>query len=403
VDRRADKKQEATKKGIRRLHVDESPPKEERIMVKKIALVLTTINIPTLLYGYADNFEKYGHKDEVIIIVIGDLKTPKETKKLIEQLQKRGFEAEYFDIPKQEEWLMRFPSLKEIIPYNSDNRRNIGFLIAVERGAEIIISIDDDNYVTQEDFLEAHKIVGSVKELKTASSSNGWFNICRLLKTEPPRTIYPRGFPYSKRWSDDAKFTVSSGRIVINAGLWLNDPDVDAVTNLNEPIKVIEASTERIMLAPGTYSPINTQNTAFHREILPCYYYITMDAVIDGIKIDRYGDIWAGLFAQKVINHIGDRVSFGPPIVNHIRNKHDLLKDLRSELGGMLLTEFLVPIIDSIELTATTYGEAYLELADALEEKALSNNNFSTETKKYFSKVTSNMRIWVNICEEIMR
>lgn len=368
----------------------------------KIAMVLTTINVPNLLSGYADNFEKYGHQGEVGFIIIGDLKTPAEAKESVEKIRKRGFEAEYWDIPQQEEWLKKFPDLKQIIPYNSDNRRNIGYLIAAERGAEVIISLDDDNYAREEDYLEAHKVVGCVKELKTAHSCNNWFNICSLLKTDPPRTIYPRGFPYSKRWSDDAEFTVSSGRIVMNAGLWLGDPDVDAVTRLNEPIRAIGADPERILLAPGVYCPLNTQNTAFHRDILPCYYYVTMNALINGSKIDRYGDIWSGLFALKVANQMKDRVSFGPPIVDHRRNKHNLLKDLQDELWGMILTESLIPIIDSIQLTATTYQRGYLELANKLEERVMLNEDFTPGVKKYFSQVTSAMRIWVDVCREVM-
>lgn len=368
----------------------------------KAALVLTTINVPDLLYGYADNFEKYGHKDEVEIIVIGDRKTPEEAKEPIRQIQSRGFQADFLDIPMQEEWLKKFPELKEIIPYNSDNRRNIGYLMAVERGADIVISIDDDNYVMDEDFLEGHQIVGSVRELKTVSSSNNWFNICSALKTEPPRTIYPRGFPYSKRWADNAEYTMSSGRIMMNAGLWLTDPDVDAVTRLNEPLKVIGVTPETYMLAPGVCSPINSQNTAFHRDVLPCYYFITMNAMLDGNRIDRYGDIWSGFFAVKVIQAMSDSVSFGLPVANHVRNKHDLLNDLQIELGGMVLTEALVPMIESTKLAADTYGEAYLQLANGIDGEVASNASFTTEVKDYFSKMTAAMRIWVDVCNEIM-
>lgn len=369
----------------------------------KVALVLTTINIPNLLYGYADNLDRYGHRDEVEFIVIGDLKTPEEAQEPVAGIRRRGFAAEFFDVPKQVAWLKRFPELKEIIPYNSDNRRNIGYLIAAERGAEVIISIDDDNYVTEEDYLEAHKIVGTVQELKAARSTNGWFNICSLLRTEPPRTIYPRGFPYSKRWSDNAQFTTSTGRIALNAGLWLGDPDVDAATRLTEPITVKGTSQERIMLAPGVYCAINTQNTAFHRSILPCYYYITMSASINGYRIDRYGDIWSGFFALKVINHMDDRVSVGPPVANHVRNQHNLLKDLQDELWGMVLTESLIPVLESIELTSTTYEEAYLELAKKLEERVMVSDSFIPEAKRYFAKVAGAMRIWVDVCKEVMK
>src|ERR1700753_3769985 len=34
----------------------------------------------------------------------------------------------------------------EFIPYDSDNRRNIGYLIALEGDCDFVISIDDDNF-----------------------------------------------------------------------------------------------------------------------------------------------------------------------------------------------------------------------------------------------------------------
>jgi|TARA_B100002003_G_scaffold249726_1_gene286834 hypothetical protein len=370
----------------------------------KVAVVLTTINVPTLLEGYADNFEKYGHKDEVGFIVIGDRKTPKEAGEEIKRIKGRGFEADYLDIPAQEDWLSRFANLKEMIPYNSDNRRNVGYLLAVEQGAEIIISIDDDNYaLTNEDYLAAHKIVGTFQEMKAARSDNGWYNICRLLETEPSRTIYPRGFPYYKRWADTADLTTASGRVVINVGLWLQHPDTDAVTNLNEPVKVTDMHSERIMLDHGVYTAINTQNTALHRDVLPAYYYILMGAPIEGNKIDRYGDIWSGFFIQKVINHMNERITVGPPLTNHIRNKHNLFNDLRQELWGMILTDYLTPILESIQLTAPTYDGAYFELANKLEKAVIDDDKASDEVKQYFRQMTEAMRIWVDVCREIMK
>jgi len=367
----------------------------------KTAIVLTTIHVPHLLEGYAKNFEEYSHKD-VEFIVIGDLKTPKEAGKLTSRIRKRGFEAEYFDIPKQEKWLQQFPALKPIIPYNSDNRRNIGYLIAAERGAEMIVSIDDDNYVREEDYLAGHQIVGTTQTLKTAKSSNNWFNVCSMLKTEPNRTIYPRGFPYSKRWKDDCQFTASTGRVVINAGLWLGDPDVDAITNLSEPIKTVAMDSEQVMLAPGTFAPINTQNTAFHRDVLPCYYYIRMGTQIDGYTLDRYGDIWCGLFAKKVIDRIGDRVAFGHPLTDHRRNVHDLFKDLQNELWGMILTDKLVRVIESVHLKETTYSRAYIELAEHLRIIISRSHEFNEDIKTYFFQIIDAMKVWVNVCNKIM-
>jgi len=368
----------------------------------KIAVVVTTIHIPYLLEEYASNFRKYGHKD-IEFIIVGDLKTPAGVEKVVEDIRQTGFEAEYLDITKQRKWMQRFPILEQMVPYNSDNRRNIGYLIAVERGADTIISIDDDNFVRKEDYLTGHKIVGTNQTLRTVKSSNHWFNICSMLETEPKRTIYPRGFPYSKRWKDDAYFTISTGRVVINAGLWLDDPDVDAITNLDEPIKTIAMDSGQVMLAPGTFAPINTQNMAFHRDILPCNYFIVMGKQINGHLLDRYGDIWSGFFARKIVDQVGDRVAFGHPLVEHRRNTHDLFKDLRDELWGMILTDKIVPIIEALHLTKRTYSEAYVELAEGLKATIHSSDEYSDEVKAYFSQITENIKTWVDVCAKVMK
>lgn len=370
----------------------------------RYAIVLTTINIPELLLEYANNFEKYNHKKEVDFIVIGDLKTPSAAEKVTDTLLRREFEGVYLDVEKQKKWLKRFPDLDKIVPYNSDNRRNIGYLLAKERGAEIIISIDDDNWPQDnKDYLLGHKIIGTKQNLPTVSSKNNWYNICRHLETEPKRIIYPRGFPYSKRKKDTADFSISEGRIVMNAGLWLQDPDVDAVTNLNEPIKVVSVDEKQYLLSIGTFSPINTQNTALHIDALPCYWYVRMGEIIQGRKIDRYGDIWSGFFAQKVIHHIGDRISFGPSVAIHRRNLHNLLKDLQEEMGGMILTEKLVPILEEIKLSKTTYSDSYLELSEKIADAIKKSEDFLEEEKRYFQKITEAMKIWVETCNKVKK
>ena len=42
----------------------------------KSYLVFTTINIPSIVVDYCNNFERFGHKKEIGIIIIGDKKTP---------------------------------------------------------------------------------------------------------------------------------------------------------------------------------------------------------------------------------------------------------------------------------------------------------------------------------------
>jgi hypothetical protein len=366
-------------------------------------VVLTTINVPALLEGYAENFLKYG-KSNVGFIVVGDIPTPHEkAKQLIQKIKDQGFEAEYYDIPSQKKWLRKFPQIAKIVPYRTDNRRNIGFLMAAEKGAQIIIAIDDDNYATNDDFYKYHSIVGKKVTLPTVTSTNGWFNPCTMLETDHGGLIYPRGYPFSKRHKEKYTYTQLTGQVAMNMGLWVSDPDADAVTHLANPTRIVrmKEDCESVMLSPGTYSPINTQNTAFHRRVLPCYYYILMNANLKGLKIDRYGDIWSGFLVKKAIDKMNERVTIGKPIVDHKRNSHNYLKDLRHELWGMTLTEEIVKWLEQLQLESNNYFDIYLEMSTGLNKFKDTFQEYAI--RKYFEKIARAMNIWVDACRTIMK
>lgn len=374
-------------------------------MPKKASIVLTTINVPVLLDEYADNFEKFGHKHDVALIVIPDRKTPSEAREVVARIRRRGFDADYIDLERQEDWLSKFPDLKAIIPYHSDNRRNIGYLMAVERDCDFLISIDDDNYCSRdEDFYAGHAIVGSQQTRIAVESSTGWFNICDLLEKSPNQTIYPRGFPYHKR-DKDAKIQEKSttGYVAVNAGLWIHDPDVDAVTRLHEDFKTTRLHRDPILLAPQTKSPINSQNTALISDAIAAYYFVLMGETVHGSKIDRYGDIFSGYFLRKCVEHRGHFVGVGSPVATHRRNRHNLLEDLRQELWGMILTQSLVEMLDQIKLEGNTYAECYRDLSVKLEKTAGTTEDryFNEEVRAYFRKITQAMRIWLDVYQEL--
>ena len=74
----------------------------------------------------------------------------------------------------------------DFIPYDSDNRRNIGYLIALESNCAFVISIDDDNFApSRGDYFGEHSVVcGETHEFRILSEC-GWFNACSLLNMEP--------------------------------------------------------------------------------------------------------------------------------------------------------------------------------------------------------------------------
>lgn len=373
--------------------------------MKKFGIVVTTINVPSLLLGYADNFDRYGHRSQVEFIVIGDRKTPEEARDVTDVLNRRGFLAEYWDVDAQQDWLRAYPDLDALIPYNSDNRRNIGYLIAAQHECDIIITIDDDNYIYREDsdFLTGHSVVGETIDVTTVHISTGWFNICSMLEMDPAITVYPRGYPYGKRWNDgDVLKSRELVTVMINAGLWLGAPDVDAVTRLTLPVRAIALTEERVALGRNVWSPINSQNTAFHRSILPICYYVLMGSEIQGLEIDRYGDIWFGYFAQKVLHHLGLAITFGVPLVVHRRNFHNLFVDLRQEYWGMVATDLLVSLLEDIQLTSDTVESAYLELANALRQQLDAADELHPAMRRHLIRVCDGMEIWVDVCNQML-
>ena len=364
--------------------------------------VVTTINVPTLLKDYA---EKLSKKNKIGFIVVGDKKTPHDKLSVfMKNLKDFGCESEYMDLKNQEKFIKRFRNLSQIFSYNSTQRRNAGYLKAAEYGSKVIVILDDDNYITNNKYLDYISHIGKKSSFPEVDSTIGWFNPCFMLETDHGQEIYMRGFPYAKRFVENKyKFTKNSGRVVLNMGLWTENPDVDAVTNLGHPTRItgIKKGFSTLMISKGTFIPINTQNTAIATEILPCFYDVMQGYEIRGLKIDRYSDVWAGFLAKKVIDHMGDKITIGQPLSRHIRNSHNLLNDLKMELWGMILTEKFVSWLEDIDLKGSSYLEAYDHLAYSMKNK-LAKSFDDAIIRKYFEKLSKAMNIWTDTCSQVL-
>lgn len=373
---------------------------------KKIALVCTTIFNGSFLDTYTQKAEEEDLKSDIAFFVIPDLKTPKELYTKCNELQKKGFDIHCPTVEQQDQYLKKLGSIKDIIPYNSDNRRNIGYLMAYESGADILVSIDDDNYpFSDKTFFSDHaNSFRTNSSDEVINSKNHWFNICTLMETRPAEKVFPRGYPYYARHEKPLlSLSKQKGDITINAGLWLNDPDVDAITWLANNPKTFEFSGQSIILGNDTWSPINTQNTSMIRDVIPSYYFIKMGYDIGGLTIDRYGDIFSGFFAQKCAKHLGHKIRIGDPVVDHRRNSHNYLKDVSYELACILVLEDMLKWLVDVKLEGSTYKEAYLSLADEVEHSVhqFDSHIWNDTTRGYFFYMTHCMRTWVDAINTI--
>jgi hypothetical protein len=375
-------------------------------LTRKTAIVVTTIFEPRFIAGYLDSITAHGHLEDTELIVIGDRKTPATVAAACVQARNRGLRVRNPSLAEQEAFIGRFAAMRDRIPYDSDNRRNIGFLMALEGGADILVSIDDDNYcLAGNDFVGEHAVAGTQCTAPEVSGDDGWFNIGTMLRGTPSVEIFPRGFPYAAR---DRQRVVRLGEpvtrhVAVNAGLWLSDPDVDAISRLALAPRIAATDDESVLLGAATWSPINTQNTALSRDAVAAYYYVRMGYSLGGMTIDRYGDILSGYFVQRCAKSLGHAIRIGSPVADHRRTPHNLFKDLYHELAGMVIVEELLPWLMELRISAGSYAEAYLALADELQARAPSLKGFVWDqgAREFLASTAEHMRAWVATVREI--
>lgn len=371
--------------------------------------VITTINTPTLLADLAANARANDRADDVRVTLIGDNKTPKSIDEYVKSIADCGIEIDYWSPLRQKEWLRKYPALDAIVPWNTDNRRNLGHLMAFERGDDITLTIDDDNYPAATDYFGGFAPLGETCVRELTHSDSGWFNVCSMLDSSPDVTFHPRGFPVSKRFVEEKISTrTATSRLVVQAGLWNGVPDVDASTHVTMTLETVGTPGVNRLLDRQTWCPFNTQNSAYLTEITPAFYYVSMAEPLNGQNVDRYGDIWASYLARTVIDACTptsgsiDVIGFGDPLANHLRNVHDFLHDLQLETPAMQLNETLLDILLNLDLQgADNYLDAAAELAEVLPAaitKALPNQRAARD---YLLQLADKFSIWNRICQQV--
>jgi reversibly glycosylated polypeptide/UDP-arabinopyranose mutase len=248
--------------------------------------------------------------------------------------------------------------------------RCYGFWKAYKMGADVIITLDDDCYPADADFVKKHL------ENLNRNLPAGW------QPTYPnPKWIYTRGFPYKNR----DKFPVA-----ISNGLWSGALDLDAKTEIKLPKFLNEKAYPPLtqFIPFGFFYPMCSMNLAFKREVTPLMFFPMMGMTPEGEPwhYDRYDDIWAGLFSKKIMDHLKIGVVNGSPFVNHKKasiTKHNHAKELK----GMKVNEVLWKRVSEVKLTGKTPKACYIELAK--------KTKFPKE--KYFSKLREAMVIWANL------
>ncbi len=255
-------------------------------------------------------FAKESVSQQIPFVVIGDSKSPAS-----------------FDLPNCDFYSVKrqhsLPfSLPKILPLKHYARKNIGYLVAISGGAEVILETDDDNLPFSEFWSERHRLVNAHNLI-----GEEWVNVYKYFTD---RHIWPRGF--SLEHIQDPIPQLKDQHQVdcpIQQGLATENPDVDAMFRLAHSLPVKFYKSDNIALGQGSFCPFNSQNTTWFKDAFPLLYLPSNCSF-------RMTDIWRSFIAQRIAWECGWSILFHQSTVWQERNDHNLLNDFKDEIPGYL-------------------------------------------------------------------
>lgn len=300
-------------------------------MQQKTSLVITSIASPNkALKAYAEGCKQ----NNISFITIGDASSPKDF--FLEG-------CDFYNLDAQKNLPFKF---SKNVPEKRYSRKNIGYLLAISQGAEVIIETDDDN-LPEGIFWEERKLNQNVSRF----SETGWLNVYKYFAEN--NNIWPRGFALEELGKNNPllpdTLNVTECICPVQQGLADEAPDVDAIYRLTNPDEINFTFEKRKEIAIGknTWCPFNSQNTTWFRPAFALLYLPSYCSF-------RMTDIWRSFIAQRIFWTCEWSILFHNATVWQERNEHNLLKDFEDEVPGYLNNGKICKMLSELELLPGT-------------------------------------------------
>jgi len=372
--------------------------------VLRALIVVPSIRELTNLVLFKDQLINQSCEAQIVIIDEGDGALRAVNNKLL-----HGLNYSYFGPREREDWFKaRFKSawkkLFSVIPERCHAETSFGFLLAYAEEPDIVIELDDDvSPINEHPLINLHARNLYERHGQTIKSDSRWYNTIENLKLNTGQTLFPRGHPYSKECRQTNYLLENRGsECVLNMGLWGGNLDLDALTILYHQglhgtceIEGTGVRRRKLIVARGTYFAVCSMDTSFKPKIIPAFYQLYMKHM----GIDRFDDIWSGIFVKKVADHLGDNMCLGEPLVIHRKTPRNTLEDLRAELEGIIINETLWKIVDALELQGESYFDAYRSLIEHLRRNLQQFPRFIH--KKFMEFQLNKMELWLEVIDQL--
>ena len=295
----------------------------------RTALITTTINIPHVLTLYRKIAGPY-----VRFFVAGDMKS--DSIETLRWCREHIPNCAFLDAVEQQSLGYK---CSELIGWNCVQRRNIALLEALRWGADVIVSIDTDDFpLSAGHFPTVDHLLSTPFNGIELRSGSGWVDPGWLVS--PP--IAHRGMPSTL----DRFFChpAVDRRIGVVASTVLGSCDLSAYDRLAGAEKRHRASAladAGVVVDPAvSYTLFNSEAVAFTRDLAPAAFMLP--------HVGRYDDLFASLILQRVMAERELCTHFGRPAVWHERADRNLLTDLKNEMFGMEYVLHFTTLLDDL-------------------------------------------------------
>jgi hypothetical protein len=296
-------------------------------MKDKISIVVTSIARPNkALQELAQGCSEKDYR----FIVIGDEASPAD-------FHIDG--CDFYSLKRQKQTNLKFA---QMCPTRHYARKNIGYLLAIDNGASIIIETDDDNIACKSFWAQRQRICKAA-----IVETNGWINVYQYFTDQ---NIWPRGFALEHlkdTLPDFETLNQAESDCPIQQGLADDNPDVDAVYRLTLQLPQTFRKDRRVALAGGSWCPFSSQNTTWWSDAFGLLYLPSYCSF-------RMTDIWRSFIAQRIAWLNGWAILFHEPTVRQERNEHNLLRDFYDEIPGYLHNSEICQALEALQLKPGT-------------------------------------------------
>jgi reversibly glycosylated polypeptide/UDP-arabinopyranose mutase len=252
--------------------------------------------------------------------------------------------------------------------------RCFGFLVAAHRGADVVVTLDDDCRPNGNSaaFLRGH--------------------LSNLFETPPWASSVPglhvRGIPYRL---DEHAVEVE---IAVSMGLWRGVADLDAPHQLLgfPGVRNFEPPGGTRVMSCRQFFPFCGMNFAFRRDALPALYFPPMG---QGSPFCRFDDIWGGLVLQCILARIGRSITVGEPFVQHQRAS-DPLRNLVREAPGIEANETVWHLLwPALKGHSADVSSAVREVAAILHSPT-----DASPLASYLRRWGDALEVWLRLCQD---